>query len=450
MSFNYGFNRSNPNISRNKDRKLGAEVKEHFNKVILKYIAQDVPSPNITEWTRLALKMIEDNYNGRHNYLLRGEEWKPDKIKPKDFKFDKKTETVEAKINNDIVMKNYAQELRKISEKNAMMEKERNEIFATLLLRLSPESSREIESHKVEYDAANKYEGVDGMKSPFLLLELIMKTHTGSKSESNDVFNIRGEHAQIFNDFHKYQGEKIADFRPRLEALKTQMDSYSRATMLYIDENNENLGKHIVPIIEGDEVRYADKLIQEYKNVFPVTYKDYKKSLTDNKMKSFTTIETAYAWITKMAAANSELGHDAKRPRDDSSGKETTGNRKVLKVTKGKNQKRKERDDTDDNTPDPRLNPCGVCVKDYTEKYPGEYNDAVLRSIPHLMHWYPSQCPLAEKKPKAGDNDPEAAPVNSKPPGKAYGKSKGRSRNPFSGNKAAGERKVKFGKDVNK
>lgn len=398
------YKRENPGLIKKYDRANAYStqkmIDDHREQIILDYNGENEAATDLAVWIQQIQNIIKKTYPNHHEYFTSNKDWEPEEINYADYaKVDERNiddENINIKNKNKLRIR-----IDKVTENNNNMVQQRKDIFDYIMRRLSNKSKNHIEAMD-KFKNANQTNGDYNDKSPYLLMKLILESHSGGQASIKEsVHVIRQKHKIIFDSFKRGPHEDLAIFMPRLKSLKDTMDTFSNSTPIRDDDGD----KIIVPIVSGDEILYADKLVSEYQKVYPSTIKEYRTEVARNKMKSFKTIQEAYDWIIKMAAAGHEQpkfpeSPPAKVPGSNPANPNKRARHTYLIKSQGTGFE-SEHDDSGAKS-NSKLNPCHHCVRNFTDIYQFQPSEDTRNQFRHL---YPRDCPLMKSAPPKADKE---------------------------------------------
>ena len=436
--------RKNPNIARSKDNDIGRNTHEFRNKSIFLFPGKGIFSKYFDDWKIKMLKRIESTFDRRHSYLDSAIDWERLSVdEDEEFPMVMGNST-QAKIENQRIQARINRKWDEVNTVNRMMDDERSKIFTMLLENVSSASLMEMKAHEELWNAADIADDIPGRKNPFMLLNLIAKTHLGmSDGVAHDIFLLRGKLANDFALFGKRANEPLVNFIERLKNFKKSIDAQAEVPILR-DRNDPDAGTHRVPIIEGDELMFAEKVMTQYQDDYPEAALEYRNELLSKKREvPFESIDDAYnylaSYLTKGRLFNlkkTNMVRGTKRGRSSDEDNDSDGDVETVPDTT--------RDSGPKHRPDKRrsaksgrakLGQCRRCIKVYKDTFSFKPPQELFR------HFYPNDCPIARDQGRDKDakdkveteskdnGDSEPVPVEDK--SKNSSKKKGASANPF-------------------
>lgn len=383
--------RTSQDIGRNKDRRIGREAQHYTNIQTLKYPGKNASSLYFNAWKLNMFKAIRNKYADRHSYLETCMDWSREVISRNQKKYK---HVFGDKTGNKMKDFDYQQDYNAASDRNKIIDGERTEIYNFIISKLSEESIDAMRSNKTLWDAASKVENIISWQSPFLLLQLVYRTHMNLEDiNENDIWGKRSKLLSDFADFKPVGNESALHFVERLELFKSSVDAFSIDYPIPpFDKPNGNPVP--TPIIAGGEYAYAEKVVSTYAVVYNDAAIKYRNDIIAKSRNCFATMREALDYLTSYVTSKPievrfvNTIRNPKRDRDDISDEDSE------RVENLKFNKKKVRDEKKRKSAESKksLNPCNICVQNFATTY-GCNPPANL-----FVHYYPRDCPIFKKK----------------------------------------------------
>ena len=376
---------------------------------MLQFPGRGTVSPYFNDWKLLVLKQIEKDYDRRHTYLDGAMDYQRASVNEENYPMVPGN-TVAAKNENARINDDRRRAWNQVDEINKSMDDERAKIFTFMLSKVSEASLSEMKAHTILWEAADTSMVIPGRKNPYLLLNLIRKVHMGeSDGVNSDIYLTRARLISDLATMKKSQGEPMVSFKDRIINFKKSVDAQA-SIPIPINRADPAQGNHVVPIVEGGEVSYAEKIVAQYQDEYAEAVVAYRNDIIAQRRTAFSTIDEAYNFLAsfvtdrKLVVKKTHVVRSEKRGRDSlfdrASEDEPAGPRKVNQKRSKNRSTPRDSSNISGNISGPDLRPCRTCVGEYRKKFLREPLEDDFK------HFYPRDCPLASKDKAAKAEKP--------------------------------------------